>query len=627
MNGYFHLNEYSPVGDIVVMAVCMVMMILVFFSYFSKTRSSKLFLCVVVLLFSSAFLNVVFYQLAFKQGYEVVANWIRLAFHFLILLTFVYYIAYICEVTHYEKDRIFLRIANLLFFTVFLWDSIVTMQGLTFVVDERGISFIRRGIFMYGYVCFILMSFILLARIRKMLFHRVMFGFYCTIAVSMLILIFQGINNKASYTVASLMLPAIAVMYVLHSDPYDIELGTNDINAMLDYVSSCYKNKQDFVFMSLYLKEIEEGGKEIPEDIQASIRQMTYRLVKKGSLFKVSKGHMILFFLKKDNRDYEKCSQNVVDESNAIFERFTYKVVIGEAVDEISKNNNYVNYIENIHKTMPDNSIHRVDANDVKDFEDIEYIVTELADINYNENLNDPRVLVYCQPVLNVKTERYDTAEVLMRLDLKKAGIVYPDKFIHLAEEHSYIHMLTQIIIHKACKALKVLDEEGFDIRRISINVSALELKDNNFCGSIMDIIRNSGVPADKIAIELTESQNEGDFILMKQKISELKKEGIRFYLDDFGTGYSNMERIMELPFDIIKFDRSLVMASGSEERYRKMVANLAGMFSNMNYSVLYEGVEKDSDEKMCKDMSATYLQGYKYSKPVPIENLKYFLS
>ena len=83
----------------------------------------------------------------------------------------------------------------------------------------------------------------------------------------------------------------------------------------------------------------------------------------------------------------------------------------------------------------------------------------------------------------------------------------------------------------------------------------------------------------------------------------------------------------MELPFDIIKFDRSRVIASGSETRSRKMVANLANMFSNMNYSVLYEGVEKDTDEAMCIDMSATYLQGYKYSRPEPIVNLPNYLS
>ena len=102
---------------------------------------------------------------------------------------------------------------------------------------------------------------------------------------------------------------------------------------------------------------------------------------------------------------------------------------------------------------------------------------------------------------------------------------------------------------------------------------------------------------------------------------------GIKFYLDDFGTGYSNMERILELPFDIIKFDRSLVAASDGNERYEKMIDSLAKMFSELKYSVLYEGVETEGDEERCKAMAAKYLQGYKYSRPIPISELRNYFS
>jgi EAL domain-containing protein (putative c-di-GMP-specific phosphodiesterase class I) len=164
---------------------------------------------------------------------------------------------------------------------------------------------------------------------------------------------------------------------------------------------------------------------------------------------------------------------------------------------------------------------------------------------------------------------------------------------------------------------------DGYDIARISVNVSMLELKGDSFCEDISGIVADSGISGDNIAIELTESQSESDFNVMKAKIEELKERGIKFYLDDFGTGYSNMERIMELPFDIIKFDRSLVLASGSSERSERIVGNLANLFTDLDYSVLYEGVETESDETMCKEMSASYLQGYKYSRPIPIAELR----
>ena len=275
---------------------------------------------------------------------------------------------------------------------------------------------------------------------------------------------------------------------------------------------------------------------------------------------------------------------------------------------------------------MPENSIHRVGPDDISSFSREEYILQQLMDISAKRDVNDPRVLAFCQPVFNLQTGRFDTAEALMRLKLDETGLVFPDQFIPLAEDHGCIHALTEIILNKTCREIQSLIREGFAITRISVNVSVLELKDTEFCGDVRRIIGENHISGEKIAIELTESRNESDFMIMKEKIQELREQGIKFYLDDFGTGYSNMERIMELPFDIIKFDRSLVIASGTGERSEKIVENLAHLFKDMEYSVLYEGVEDDTDEERCKEMSASYLQGYKYSRPVPIEELRKFL-
>ena len=112
----------------------------------------------------------------------------------------------------------------------------------------------------------------------------------------------------------------------------------------------------------------------------------------------------------------------------------------------------------------------------------------------------------------------------------------------------------------------------------------------------------------------------------MKQRVLQLRELGIKFYLDDFGTGYSNFERIMEIPFDIIKFDRIMLIGSSKSRSSGFMVSTFAQMFNRLNYSVHFEGVEDDSDEKKCISMNARYLQGYKYSRPIPINNLRRFL-
>ena len=256
----------------------------------------------------------------------------------------------------------------------------------------------------------------------------------------------------------------------------------------------------------------------------------------------------------------------------------------------------------------------------------MDYILQQLTDIHHKHDLDDPRVLVYCQPVYNVRTSGYDTAEALMRLQLDELGFVMPNDFIYLAEEHGFIHTLTEIILHKTCLELRSMLDSGYNISRISVNVSMLELRSDHFCDDISGIIIDSGVPSAAVAIELTESQNESEFDIMKDKILELKEYGIKFYLDDFGTGYSNMERIIELPFDIIKFDRSLVTASSMDERSEKIVHNMANLFSDLHYSVLYEGIESENDENRCREMAASYLQGFKFSRPIPIAELRDFV-
>lgn len=276
---------------------------------------------------------------------------------------------------------------------------------------------------------------------------------------------------------------------------------------------------------------------------------------------------------------------------------------------------------------MDINDVYIVGEKDVDLFNRYEYILEQLTDIYKKRDMRDERVLAYCQPVFNIKTGKYDTAEALMRLNLPDIGMVFPDQFIPVAEEHGFIHVLTEIILTKTCDAIKSLMSEGYDVNRISVNVSVMELRDEKFTSDIDDIIEASAIPNDKIAVEITESRNDSDFLMMKDRIEELRRRGIKLYLDDFGTGYSNMERIMELPFDIIKFDRSLVIASDADERSEKMVKSLAGMFSELNYSVLYEGVENDGDEIRCINMSASYLQGYKYSKPIPIADLNRFFA
>ena len=633
MEHQIYFNNYYPMGDVMVIAICVIIFILIGFSYVRKSRSFLYFIFINVTILLAAFVNIIYHvkYITNITGDYTAVYILRILYHALLFSTLLLYVVYITEVLRLEISKKYpvVTMSIIVFIIAVVSDIVKTMSGKGYVITSQGLMTSGRDLFLYGYLGFVVIILFLMIVYRKRLYKRVMSGFYGTMIVSFVMLVIQNRYNQTSYTVGTFLFPTIAMLYIIHSNPYDISMGAIDVRAMEDMIRFNYERKRELIIMSLLLEEFNGEGKTFPTEIQGIIRKFSGDYFKGAVLFQINNGNMMLLAKKKSNPDYENKINKLLNAFMVEYEkyRFDYKIIFGESVDEVSRRNEYVNFLDSIYRNMHINSVHMIDYDDVVSFNKYEEILEELEDIYRAKNLRDPRVLVYCQPVFNIKTGKYDTAEALMRLKLSNIGMVFPDQFIPLAEEKGYIHVLTEIILQKTCDEIKYLIQENYDVRRISVNVSVMELKDDHFCDDISGIIRNSGIPDEKIAIEITETQTESDFLVIKSRIDELKEHGIKFYLDDFGTGYSNMERIMELPFDIIKFDRSLVLASGSDNRSEKMVGSLANMFKDLDYSVLYEGVENENDEEMCINMAASYLQGYKYSKPIPIIDLKNFFS
>ena len=626
-------DNYSPIGDLIVIATCVVILVLAYTSFVGKNRAFLIFNAMIGCLLVASFSDVIFHNI-FTDTSDATLNFVylfRLIYHAMLFLILFNYVLYVMEVLRIETSiKKKLTIVGLVVFLIITGvDAYGIVTGKGFHINKDASINTGKNFFALGYIFYMALIVYIMVFYRGRIYKKVMRGFFGTMAVSMVVLAIQGSHQQRSFTTATFLFPIIAMLYLVHSNPYDIELGAVSTSAMEDMVRYNYEKKNTLVIMSLYMKEFEEERKTFPKELQAVIRQFAGTFFKGAVLFQVSTGHMVLMAEEAHNKGYENTFNRIISAFTAEYEKYGYdfKVVYGLSKAEISMKNDYVNFLKYIYKNMAQNSFHEISDEDVKLFQKNEYILKELADICRGGNTRDPRVLAYCQPVFNVKTGRYDTAEALMRLKLQDTGMVYPDQFIGLAEENGYIHSLTRIILQKTCDEIKYLLNEGFLVNRISVNISMQELHDDNFCDDIIGIIEGSGIPDHKIAIEITESQNESDFEAMKSKIDILKEKGIKFYLDDFGTGYSNMERIMELPFDIIKFDRSLVIASNINRKSERMVGGLANMFAEMNYSVLYEGVEDEKDKKRCVNMAASYLQGYKYSKPIPIMDLKNYFA
>ncbi len=623
-----YYNNYTPVGDVLTLAICMVFVILIKTTYINRTKNFYYLKAMIILLFTAG-LSDLLYNVSMKHIGEIspVLHYIpRAMVHLTIFANLMLYVLYMKEPMNLEErsNKRYFITALIGYVAVAAFEIIGPITHIGFYIDKDHNIHNGFPIFPVGYVFYVGMVLFLFIRYHDRLFKQVFNALFFTILVSMLIIFIQQRHGQSSYTVVTFTFPIYALLYLVHSNPYDIESGALGRNAFYDYIKNNSDRKRPLLIMSLLLDDYDSTNNGYPLEFISIIRYFLVHFFKGTTLFEMSGGRKILVADINKNPDYRESAETAVEQFKRMYPlyKIDYKIVAVETNDELHKGRDYLTLLEFIEDKMPENSIHFADEKDIKRYIDSRYILSELADIQDHMDLNDPRVEVYCQPVFNIKKGVYDTAEALMRLKLPELGMVFPNVFIPIAEKNNYIRTLTRIILNKTCIQIKKMLDEGYAVRRISVNFSVFDVRENDFCHMVETIITNAGISFSNIAIEITESQNESDFEVVKEKINALKGSGIKFYLDDFGTGYSNFERIMELPFDIIKFDRSLVIASSSDDKLKAMVSHIAKMFNDMDYAVLYEGIEDEADEARCMDMSAKYLQGYKYSKPIPIEKL-----
>lgn len=632
-NPIIYYENYSPVGDLLVLAICFVIIILLNSAYISKTRNYNIFRAMIGLLMIAGWTGVLYHvSLNSIDSFSIPVIYVfRTVYHTSLFGIMFLYVLYAMIPLRLDKssDKRYVIVAASGYGIMFLYEVFGSVFRFGFYIDSTDNS-IHEGhnIFGAGYIFFVGILIFMLIRYRARLVKPIRLAIIGTYLVAVIMMAVQGVYHQTSFTTATFLFPTIALLYLIHANPFDIEIGAVNVMAFEDMIRDSYNHKRELLLMSLFMHDFEGTGRKYPKDIQETIRHFYSDFFKGAVLFQITSGRMILAVDISKNPAYENSINHMLMGFEDTYPKYKkdFKITIAKTVDSVSQDNDYVGLIKYVESHMKENDVHFIEENDVKEYFEHKYILTQLEDINAKKDLDDTRVEVYCQPVFNIMTGKYDTAEALMRLNLEKLGMVYPDKFIRVAEENNYIHTLSMIILHKTCMHIKSMLDCMYFVKRISVNFSVSEVRDENFCKDINDIIESSGIPYEKIAVEITESQNDDDFIMMKDRINELREHGVKFYLDDFGTGYSNFERIMELPFDIIKFDRSLVLACGTDYKAQKMVYHLARMFSDMNYSVLYEGVETAEDEEKCKNMCARYLQGYKYSKPIPISRLtEYF--
>ena len=213
--------------------------------------------------------------------------------------------------------------------------------------------------------------------------------------------------------------------------------------------------------------------------------------------------------------------------------------------------------------------------------------------------------------------------EMLARWVSPVRGLIPPDEFIPVAEETGMIGDLSLNIIRKA-----LLEAKNWDHRlTISVNISPIQLKDPWLAQKIVKLLVETGFPANRLEVEITESSLFKNLSLAQSIVGSLKNQGIQIALDDFGTGYSSLAHLRALPFDRIKIDRSFVSSMSDNSESAAIVSAIAGLGASLAVPITAEGIE---DEKVIKKLHALGCskgQGWFYGQPMSIDQVRILLA
>ena len=215
-------------------------------------------------------------------------------------------------------------------------------------------------------------------------------------------------------------------------------------------------------------------------------------------------------------------------------------------------------------------------------------------------------------------------AEVLLRWEHPKRGMVSPAEFIVITEETGLIVPIGLWVLQTACAQLKTWQQDALtrDLT-LAVNVSAKQFRQPDFVAQIKRILLASGARPSHLKLELTEStvlENVEDTIT---KMRELKLLGVSFSMDDFGTGYSSLQYLKRLPLDQIKIDQSFVRDISVDPNDDAIVQTIIAMTDALGLSVIAEGVETETQREFLDRHDCHAFQGYLFGKPLPLANFE----
>ncbi|MBU2954310.1 sensor domain-containing phosphodiesterase [Marinobacter sp. F3R08] len=225
---------------------------------------------------------------------------------------------------------------------------------------------------------------------------------------------------------------------------------------------------------------------------------------------------------------------------------------------------------------------------------------------------------VFYQPIMDRTGTQLESMEALVRWQHPERGWLSPIEFLDIARGAGLMYELGACVLKRVCAHWRDAKDRNILLPTMSVNLSSEQVLMPELPELVQQICHHQSMPVSALQFEVTEDSIQGDFSIISRILEQLVEAGAELAIDDFGTGYSSLSRLKSLPFSRIKIDRSFINNLPDDENDCAITLSIIGLARGLGLSVVAEGVENDAHEAWLFDKGCDYLQGYRYSKPLP---------
>ena len=468
---------------------------------------------------------------------------------------------------------------------------------------------------------FILVNIVFTLAKRKEANHRRSQVILSWLALWLAAAVVQFFNNELLLVGYAGALGVLVIFFRLENPEYltDAVTGLFNQDGLLLYARKLYNEQKPFSLMSIWwnlgISRADEGARE-----QAVMAAFAKRLPKLDhtSVFKMADDEVWMIFedmehvedtVEKVRSFVEYGRRELGGMAQAAFTYMPDAAMVGD-YQEMVHLMQYARWKSSDHSTS---NFKQVDMDFVEQMRK-EKSMEQMLD----EAMKEDRIEVFYQPIFSTRAKKFVSAEALVRMRDRDGNLVPPGAFISVAEANGKILQLGEIVFEKVCRFFTKEQLEQYGLHYIEVNLSVIQCGYPGLADDYIGIMEKYQINPKYINLEITESASMAAKKTLLENMRRLMEYGVYFSLDDFGTGQSNLNYIVDMPVNIVKFDREMSQAFFRDEKAKYVMNAAMQMIHGMKLKIVSEGIETKEQYLAMEELSIDYIQGYYFSKPLP---------